>query len=92
MALEPNRPLGGVAFEKSLLEDVAFEPKRRRDGVLDVSLLEDTSLEPEKLPTVDEGLVVPNKLIIEGAWVDALLLEGAKIEPNRRPPRDSVFF
>jgi hypothetical protein len=92
MALEPNRPPFGVAFETSLLEDVAFEPNRHRDGVLDVSLLGDPPLEPEKLPTVDEGLVDPNKLLLEGGWVDALLPEGAEFEPNGLPPGDSVFF
>lgn len=92
MALEPNRPPFGVASETSLLEDVAFEPNRPRDGVLDVSLLGDTPLEPEKLPTVDEGLVDPNKLLLEGGWVDALLPEGAQFEPNGWPPGDSVFF
>ena len=92
MALEPNKPPSGVAFETSLLEDVAFELNRRRDGFLDVSLLGDTPLEPEKIPTVDEGLVDPNKLLLEGGWVDALLPEGAEFEPNRLPPGDSIFF
>lgn len=92
MALEPNRPPFGVAFETSRLEDVAFEPNRRRDGVLDVSLWGDTPLEPEKLPTVDEGSADPNKLLHERGWVDALLPAGAKFEPNRPPPGDSVFF
>lgn len=92
MALEPNRPLFGVAFETSLLEDVAFEPNRRTDDVLDVLLLGFTPLEPEKIPTVDEGLVDPNKLLLEGGWVDALLPEGAEFEPNRLPSGDSVLF
>ena len=92
MALEPNRPPFGVAFETSLLEDVASEPNRPRNGFLDVSLLVDTPLEPEKIPTVDEGLVVPNKLLPVGGWVDALLPEGAEFESNRLPPGDSVFF
>ena len=92
MALKSNRPAFGVAFETSLLEDVALEPNTPRDGVLDVSLLGDTPLEPEKTATVDENLVVPNKLLLEGGWVDALLPEGAEFEPNRLPPGDSVFF
>jgi len=92
MAIEPNRPPFGAAFETSLLKDVVFEPNRPRGGVLDVSLLGHTPLEPEKLPTVDEGLVDPNKLLLEGGWVDALLPEGAEFEPNGLPPGDSVFF
>lgn len=92
MALEPNRPPFGVAFETSLFDDVAFEPNRPRDGVLDVSLLGDTPVKPEKIPTVDEGLVVPNNPLLEGGWVDALLPGGAEFEPNRLPTGDSVFF
>ena len=92
MALEPKRPPFGVAFETSLLKDVAFEPKRGRDGVLDVSLLGDTPLEPEKIPTVDEGLVDPNKLLLEGSWVDALLPEGAEFESNGLFSGGSVLF
>lgn len=70
MVLEPNRPPFGVAFETSLLEDVAFEPNRPGDGVLDVSLLGDMPFQPEKMPTVDEDLVDPNELLLEGAgWM-----------------------
>lgn len=90
MALESDRPPFGVAFETSLSENVAFEPNR--NGVLDVSLLGDTPLKLEKMPVVDEGLVVPNKLLLEGSWVDTLLPKGAGFEPNRLPPEDSVFF
>lgn len=92
MVLEPNRPPFGVAFETSLLEDVAFEPNRPGDGVLDVSLLGDMPFQPEKMPTVDEDLVDPNELLLEGGWVDALLPEGAEFEPNALLPGDSVFF
>jgi len=92
MALELNRPPFVVAFETSPLDDVAFEPDRRRDGILDVSLLGDTPLEPEKIPTVEEGWAVPNKTPLEGGWGNALLPEGAEFEPNRVPPGDSVFF
>ncbi len=74
------------------MEDAAFKPNRRRDGVLDVSLLGDTPLGPEEIPTGNEGLGDPNKLLLEGGWVDALLPEGAKFEPNELPPGDSVFF
>lgn len=65
-AAEPNRPALGVVFETSLFEDVAFEPKRRGDGVLDVSLLGDTPpLRPEKSRTVDEDVSAPNRFLIE---------------------------
>ena len=56
----------GVAFETPLLEDVALEPNRLRDGDLDVSLLGDTSLELEDTFNDDEGLVVPNESLFEG--------------------------
>ena len=82
MALEPNRPPFGVAFETPLLEDVALEPNRFRDGALDVSLLGDRRSEAENIPSDDEDLVVPNKLLLGGVWVDALLLS----------PRDPVLF
>ena len=77
MALEPNRPPCGVAFEKSLLKELGFEPKRLGNGVLKVSLLGDMSLEPEKIPPVNEGLVDPNKLLCEGDWVDSFLPKSA---------------
>jgi len=92
MALEPNRPPFGVAFETLLLEDLAFEPNRSRDGVLNVSLLGDTPLDPEKIPNVDSGLVDPIKPLLEGALVDALLPEAAGFDPNGLPSRVSVFF
>ena len=92
MALKPNRPPLGVASETSLLEDAAFEPNRLMDGVFNVSLLGDTPLEPEEIPSVDEGLVDPNKLILAGRWVVALLPEGAESEPNGLALGDSVFF
>ena len=92
VSFEPNRPPFDVVSETPLLVDVAFESNRRRDGVLDVSLLGDTPLEPEKISTVDEGLVDPNKLLLEGGWVNALLPEGAEFEPNGLLPGDSVLF
>ena len=98
----PNRPPFNEAFETPLLEDVAFEPNRPRDGVLDVSVLGDTPSEPEKIPTVDEDMVVPNKLLLEegwpnklllgGDWSNALLPESAEFEPNRLPPGDTVLI
>ena len=90
MALEPNRPPFGVAFETPLLEDVALEPNKLRDGDLDVSLLGDTSLELEDTSNDDEGLVAPNKLVLERVWVDAV--KGAEFGPNRQPHGDSVRF
>ena len=81
----------GVAFETLLLEDVVFKPNRFEDGVLVTSLLGDTPLEPEKIPTVDEGVVDPNKPLPKGGWVDVLLPEIAEMEPNRLPPRRLGF-
>lgn len=92
MALAPNRPPIGVAFETPPLEDVAFEPNKPRDKGLDVSLLGDTIWGSEKIPSVDGDLVIPSKVLLGESCKDALLLEGAKFEPNRLPPRDSVFF
>ena len=92
IALKPNRPPFGVAFETSLLEDVAFELNRCRDPVLDVSLLGNTPLEPEKIPTVDEALVDPNKLLLEEGSVDAFLPGAVEFEPNGPPSEDSVLF
>ena len=91
-ALEPHRPPFGGAFETPLLEHVAFEPNRLRDGDLDKSLLGDTLLEPEDTSNADEGTVVSNKLLLEGVWVDALLRKGAEFGPNKLLPRDSVRF
>ena len=82
MASEPNRPLFGVAFETLRLEDGAFEPNRNTDGVLDVLPLGYTAFGPEKILTVDEGLGDPNKVVLEGGWVDALLPKGAEFEPK----------
>ena len=80
ITLKPNRPPFGVAFETSLLEDVAFEPDRGRDPILDVSLLGNTPLEPEKISTVDEGSV------------DAFLPGSIEFELNGPPSEDSVLF
>ena len=97
IALEPNRPPFGEAFETSLfetslLEYAVFKPNKRGDGVSDVLLLGDTSLEPEKIPTVDDGRVDPNKLLLGGGWVDALLPEGAELKSNTLPPGDFALF
>lgn len=92
MGLEPNRPPCDVASETALLENVAFEPNRPRHGVLDVPLLGDTSLEPEKVPTVDDGLVAPNSPLLKAGWVDSSLPEGAECKPNRLLPGDCTFF
>ena len=70
------------------MDDVAFEPKRPGDGVLDVLLLEDTRSKTEKLSAINAGFVVAIGLPVEGDWVDALLPEGAEFEPNRPSPRD----
>ena len=91
MESEPNRPPFGVAFGTPLLEDVAFEPNRFRDGDLDVSLLGDTPLALENIPNVDEESVFPNRLLLGGVWVDALLMEDPKFEPKRPVPRDPVL-
>ena len=75
MALEPNSPPFGVAFETSLFGD--------------------TLLEPAKIPLLDEDLVDPvdpNKLLLEGDRVDAVLPEGAELKINGTPPGDSVVF
>ena len=92
MALEPNGPPFGVAFETPLWGDVVFEPNRLRDGDLDVSLSGDKLSKPEDTSNVDEGLAVPNNVVHERVWVDALSIEGAEFGPNRLPPRDSVRF
>ena len=66
MALESNRSPFGVAFDTPVREDVAFEPDRLRDGDLDVLLLGNALSKPENTSNVDEGLVVPNRLVLEG--------------------------
>lgn len=86
----PNRAPDGAACETPPLleDDVAFEANR----LSNVPLLGDTPLEPGDTPTVDEDLVVPNKLLLSGVWVDVLLIGGAEFEPDRLASRDSVLF
>ena len=67
-------------------------PNPLRDGGVDVALLGDTLLESENIPTLDEDLAVPSRPLLEGGWVDTLLLEGAEFGPIRLLPGDSVFF
>ena len=92
MELKTNGLPFGVAIETPLLEDVALRPNRRKDGGVDVSLLGETLLEPERIPTVDEGLVNPDKLLLDGSWVDALLPEGAEFDSFALPSGDSACF
>ena len=91
VALAPNMPPFGVAFEMPLLEAVAFESNRLRDKDPGVSLLGDTASEVGTIPNVDRDCVVPNILLLGGGCVDALLI-GAEIEPNTPSLRDSKLL
>lgn len=85
----PKRFLVELAFEVRSLEDVTFKPNKPGERALNVSLLGDPPLELEKLLTVEDDSLLPNKVLLEGVWVGGSLPQSAESKLKSPSPGDT---